>query len=125
MRWWNQGAPQTKVSRSIGGGAWSVIQTFGPLPANAYIDFRDLQAAPDTENCYRVAASDGMNAFSALYTPARCVITHDDRDRPVFRPRLQVHVADVADARSEERSVGKGWVRTCRTGWEPGQSKKK
>src|SRR3546814_9644479 len=76
MRWWNQGAPQTKVSRSIGGGAWSVIQTFGPLPANAYIDFRDLQAAPDTENCYRVAASDGMNAFSALYTPASCVIPH-------------------------------------------------
>src|SRR3546814_18427825 len=78
MRWWNQGAPQTKVSRSIGGGAWSVIQTFGPLPANAYIDFRDLQAAPETENCYRVAASDGLNAFSALYTPALCVSTHDD-----------------------------------------------
>src|SRR3546814_2933413 len=61
MRWWHQGAPQTKVSRSIGGGAWSVIQTFGPLPANAYIDFRDLQAAPDTENCNRVAASDGRS----------------------------------------------------------------
>src|SRR3546814_16870152 len=85
MRWWNQGAPQTKVSRSIGGGAWSVIQTFGPLTANAYIDFRDLQAAPDTENCDRVAASDGMNAFSALYTPDSCVITHAYRDRPAFR----------------------------------------
>src|SRR3546814_2643234 len=91
--------------------------------ANAYIDFRDRQAAPDTENCYRVAASDGMNAFSALYTPARCVITHDDRDRPVFRLRLQVHVADVADAGTDDalevRLQSPAWLVPAVTNWRP------
>src|SRR3546814_12065699 len=64
-----------------------------------------------------------MNAFSALYTPARCVITHDDRDRPVFRLRLQVHVADVADAGTDDalevRLQSPAWLVPAVTNWRP------
>src|SRR3546814_21118493 len=64
-----------------------------------------------------------MNAFSALYTPARCVITHDDRDRPVFRLRLQVHVADVADAGTDDalevRLPSPAWLVPAVTNWRP------
>src|SRR3546814_19932919 len=59
MRWWNQCAPQTKVSRSIGGGAWPVIQKFGPLPSTAYTYFRTLPAAPDRPAERRVGKEGG------------------------------------------------------------------
>src|SRR3546814_17113295 len=32
---------------------------------------------------------------------------------------VKVHLTSIMKKRSEERRVGKGWVRTCRSGWSP------
>lgn len=123
MRWWNRGAPQTRILRSIGGGTWSVIQTFGSLPVNAYVDFRDLQASPNTENCYRISVWDGTNAFSTQTTPARCAITRDGRDLPVFRLRLRLQVANVENAGTDDavevRLQSPSWLVPAVTNWRP------
>lgn len=123
MRWWNRGAPQTEVFRSINGGAWSIINTFAPLPTNAYIDYRDLQAAANTENCYRVSVSDGTNPYSALSTPVRCVITRDGRNLLVHRLQLRLRVANVANAGTDDplevRLQSPSWLVPAVTNWRP------
>lgn len=123
LRWWNQGAPQTKVFRNINGGAWSVIQTFDQLPEGAYVDFHDLEAAANTENCYRISASDGVNPYTAKTTPLRCMITRDGRDLPVHRLQLRLYVANVANAGSDEplevRLQFPSWVVPTATNWRP------
>jgi hypothetical protein len=126
MRWWNTAAPQTKVLRSINGGTWAIIHTFGPLPDNAYIDFRDSQATANTENCYRVSVSDGTGFGAEFHTPLRCVITREVRPNinlSVHRLQLRLRVANVANAGTDDplevRLQSPSWLVPTVTNWRP------
>lgn len=123
MRWWNRGAPLTRVFRSVTGGPWTEVQRFTQLPANAYVDFLDQAATANTEHCYRITASDGASNATAKTTPARCVITRDGRDIPVNRIQLRLRVATAAgadlDAPLEVRLQSPSWLVPTVTNWRP------
>jgi len=123
MRWWNTAAPQTQVWRSVNGATWSVIHVFGPLPDNAYVDFRDMQAGPNTENCYRISVSDGNSSSSSMRTPIRCAITRDGRNLSVHRLQLRLRIANVADAGTDDslevRLQSPSWLVPTVTNWRP------
>jgi hypothetical protein len=94
LRWWNRGGPQTQIRRSIGGGAWTLLQTLGPQPTEAYVDFLDQGASMNAENCYRVSVSDGVNNSSTQTSPIRCAYTRPDPtlDRSVSRLQLRIQI---------------------------------
>ena len=123
LRWWNKGAPQTRISRSVNGGPWTTIQTYGELPVDTYIDFQDLGATINAENCYIVTVSDGVNSFSSLSTPQRCAFTRDGRDLPVHRLQLRLRVPDVSGAGTDDdveiRLQTPSWLVPTVTNWQP------
>lgn len=123
MRWWNRGAPLTRIFRSVRGGDWSEIQRFTQLPTHAYVDFMDQPVTADVEHCYRVTVSDGAVNSSAVSTPARCVITRDGRVIPVNRIQLRLRVATAAnadlDAPLELRLQSPSWRVPTVTNWRP------
>lgn len=123
LRWWNKGAPQTRISRSVNGGQWTTIQTYGALPVDTYIDFQDLGATINAENCYVVTVSDGVNSFSSLSTPQRCAFTRDGRDLPVHRLQLRLRIPDVSGAGTDDdveiRLQTPSWLVPTVTNWQP------
>jgi hypothetical protein len=123
LRWWNKGAPQTLIYRSVNGGQWTAIQTYGELPVDTYIDFQDLNAAINAENCYVVTVTDGANSWSALSTPMRCAFTRDGRDLPVHRLQLRIRVPDISDAATDNdvelRLQSPSWLVPTVTNWRP------
>lgn len=123
MRWWNRGAPLTRVMRSVSGAAYAEVQRYTALPTEAYVEFRDQVATPDVEHCYRIIVSDGVNNFSSQATPARCVVTRDGRQLGVKRLRLRLQVANVADADLdrplEVRLQSPSWLVPTVTNWRP------
>ncbi|MGE0680062.1 MAG: hypothetical protein AB7P69_03995 [Candidatus Binatia bacterium] len=123
LRWFNQGAPQTLLKRSVNGGPWSVIQTYGELPVNAYSSFLDSSATLNAENCYIVTVTDGANSWSALSTPIRCAFTRDGRDLPVHRLQLRLRVPNVSGAATDDdvevRLQSPSWLVPTVTNWRP------
>lgn len=99
LSWWQQDTPQTHVMRSVNGGPWTTIKTYGALPLNAMFQFTDQQATPDAEHCYVVVATDG---WTRLSTPQRCALTRDGRDFPVHRLQLRLRVPDIANAGTDD-----------------------
>jgi hypothetical protein len=105
LRWWNGGGPQTQIFRSAdSGGPWTLLQTLGPQPSGAYVDYLDQGATINAENCYRVSVSDGVNRLSTKNSPVRCAYTRpDSEDDPlsdpfVHRLQLRIQIASAADA---------------------------
>ena len=123
LRWWNAGAPETRISRRVNGGPWTTIQTYGELPVNTYIDFQDLGASMNAENCYIVTVSDGVNGFSSISTPQRCAFTRDGRDLPVHRLQLRLRIPNVSDAGTDDdveiRLQTPSWLVPTVTNWQP------
>ena len=123
LRWRNKGAPQTRISRSINGGQWTTIQTYGELPVDTYIDFQDLNATTNAENCYVVTVTDGMNSWSAVSTPIRCAFTRDGRDLPVHRLQLRLRVPNISGAATDDdvevRLQSPSWLVPSVTNWSP------
>jgi len=123
LRWWNKGAPETRISRSVNGGQWTTIKTYGQLPVNTYIDFQDLGATINAENCYVVTVSDGVNSFSSLSTPQRCAFTRDGRDLPVHRLQLRLRTPGVSGAGTDDdveiRLQTPSWIVPTVTNWSP------
>jgi hypothetical protein len=105
LRWWNRGGPQTQIFRSANsGGPWTLLQTLGPQPAGAYVDYLDQAATMNAENCYRITVSDGVNSFSRKISPVRCAYTRPDSSEDPFtdpfvhRLQLRIQIASAADA---------------------------
>jgi hypothetical protein len=123
LRWWNKGAPETRISRSVNGGQWTTIKTYGQLPVDAYIDFQDPGATINAENCYVVTVSDGVNSFSSLSTPQRCAFTRDGRDLPVHRLQLRLRTPSVSGAGTDDdveiRLQTPSWIVPTVTNWSP------
>jgi hypothetical protein len=121
LRWWNGGGPQTEIHRSVSGGPWTLVQTYGPLPANAYVDFLDQSASIDAENCYMVTVSDG--ATTGRSTPVRCAMTRNGLERPVRRLQLQLAIATAAGADADDpvevRLQSPSWLVPTVTNWRP------
>ncbi len=121
LRWFNKGAPQTRVIRSVNHGPWETLATFGELPLNQYVAFLDSNAAADAENCYVIIVSDGF--YNSLSTPQRCYITRDGRDLPVHRLQLRIRVPDISGAATdndvEVRLQSPSWLVPAVTNWRP------
>lgn len=123
MRWWNNGAPLTRVMRSVEGSAYTEVQRYTTLPVGAYVEYRDQAATPDTEHCYRITVSDGSSNAGSQTTPARCVVTRDGRQIGVKRLQLRLRVANVANADLdrplEVRLQSPSWLVPTVTNWRP------
>ena len=128
LRWWNKGAPQTLIYRSVNGGQWTTIKTYGEIPVDTYVDFQDLNAASNAENCYVVAVTDGVNSWSALSTPMRCAFTRDGRTSDgqpltVHRLQLRIRVPNVSGAATDDdveiRLQSPSWLVPTVTNWSP------
>jgi hypothetical protein len=123
LRWFNKSAPQTRVIRSINGGSWETIQTYGELPVNAYASFLDNGAIANAENCYVIVVSDGLNPGSALSTPQRCYFTRDGRNLSVHRLQLRLRVPNISGAGTDDdvevRLQSPSWLVPSVTNWRP------
>jgi hypothetical protein len=118
LSWWNRGAQQTLVNRRVNGGAWTTIRTYGALETSTNTTFTDTQATPDAENCYVVAASDGLFTKSS---PERCVYTRDGRGIKISRAQLRIHTSDAyangwpeTERNVEVRLQSPGWLEKWR-----------
>jgi hypothetical protein len=123
LRWFNKGAPQTRISRSVNGGPWETVQTYGELPVNAYASFLDNGATANAENCYVIVVTDGLNSWSALSTPQRCYFTRDGRDLPVHRLQFRLRVPNISGAGTDDdvevRLQSPAWLVPSVTNWRP------
>jgi hypothetical protein len=122
LRWWNRGAPQTLLYRSLDSGAsWALIRNFGALASNSYTAFTDVTALANAENCYLLVATDGI--FERKSTPQRCAFTRDGRDLPVHRLQLRLRVPNVSGAATDDdveiRLQSPSWLVPTVTNWSP------
>lgn len=97
---WNApaNATSTRVQRRIGTGAWSNVRTYGATSGT--VTYQNTGLTQDTRYCYRVVVA---NSYGSRTTTERCALT-DRPNTPSFsRVRLELQVADVEDAGTDDK----------------------
>src|SRR5687767_987358 len=91
-------ATSTRVQRRIGTGAWSNVRNYGATSGT--VTYTNSGLTQDTRYCYRVVVA---NEFGSRTTTERCALTDRPDSPSPSRMRLELQVADVGDAGTDDR----------------------
>ncbi|MBL9024557.1 MAG: fibronectin type III domain-containing protein [Myxococcales bacterium] len=92
------GATATKVQRRLGTGAWTTVRNYGVTSGT--VAYTNGGLSQDTRVCYRVVVT---NEYGSRTSTERCAVTDRPGSPSFSRVRLEIQVADVTDAGTDDR----------------------
>src|SRR6185503_14215654 len=87
----------TILQRRITGGTWATIKSYGVTSGT--ISYPSTGLTRDTRYCFRVVVS---NTAGSAMTPEVCALTDFANDETITRARLEIGVADVLGAGTDD-----------------------
>ncbi len=86
-----------ELLRSVSGGAPQVIRNYGSLSGEH--SFQDNNLSADTLYCYRLVVYRGS---ASKHSQTQCVYTRDEPRREVIRAQIEITVADIPHAGTDD-----------------------